>query len=283
LAAAGLVLLLAALGAACGGDGDDDGNGGGGSSAPTEEFGMTETELVAAIESVESRIATCMTDAGFEYTPIDPGTFRAAMARLGTAQGLNDEEFVEQYGYGITTLPPTRDFGAGEDNAAIRDALPPADQVAYDRTLLGDNIDSTFLITLDAEDFSSTGGCTRSAIESVFSADQLASTYLNPVDAQVEQDQRMIDARERWSECMREEGYDYPRQEDAEEELAERIRELSEGADPATLTGSAQEELAALQDEERAIAQADLACTEESELEDVEEEVERDITGREPE
>lgn len=279
LPSVGAALLIATLAAGCGSSGSDGKDGGSG--ARTEEFGMTEAQLVASIDSVESSIASCMAKAGFQYTPIAPVALRAAMAKLGTAPGLSDEEFVEQYGYGITTLPPTASFGAGEQNARTYDALAPADQVAYRRTLFGDHPEASFMIALDAEDFSQTGGCTRTAVEQVFNQTQLSPTYLNPTDALVEQDPRMIAAREKWSTCMRDEGYDYQRQENAERELGERLRAITEGADPATLTGSARDALTALQGEERAIALVDLDCSQRF-LDDVEEEVERDITGREP-
>jgi len=249
--------------------------------ARTEEFGLTEAQLETKIEAVESAIASCMKDAGFEYIPIDTVTLRKAMQKLGTAPGLSDEEFVSQYGYGITTLPPTRDFGVGEKNAAIFDDLDPASQTAYLRTLFGDDPGATFMLSLDDENFASTGGCTRKAIEQSFSAEDLSVTYINPIDAQVEQDPRMVDAREKWADCMAQEGYDYARQENAEDDLLQRMNAITEGADPGTLTGSAKDALTDLQGEERAIAQVDFACSERF-LNDVEEEVERDVLGREP-
>ena len=83
---------------------------------------------------------------GFEYIPIDPVTFRNAMASLAAVPGLNDEEFVAQYGYGFSTLPPTREFRAGEENQAIYEDLPASDQDAYDRALWGENTESHFRI-----------------------------------------------------------------------------------------------------------------------------------------
>jgi len=249
--------------------------------ARTEEFGLTEAQLVTKIESVESAIASCMKDAGFEYVPIDTVTLRKAMQALGTAPGLSDEEFVSQYGYGITTLPPTRDFGVGEENAAIFDDLDPASQAAYSRTLFGDDPEATFMLTLDDENFGPTGGCTRKAVEQAFTPQELSVTYINPIDAQVEQDPRMVAAREKWADCMARNGYDYARQENAEDELLQRMNTITEGADPSTLTGSAKDALLELQGEERAIAQVDFDCSEKF-LNDVEEEVERDVLGREP-
>jgi hypothetical protein len=85
--------LLVVL-AACGGGSDDSGepqqttpSGTGTQEVGREEFGMTEEELVTAIEDVEASIATCMTAAGFEYIPIDPVTFREAMGSLTRVPG----------------------------------------------------------------------------------------------------------------------------------------------------------------------------------------------------
>lgn len=244
-----------------------------------EEFGMTEPQLVTSIETVESGIARCMADAGFEYIPIDPVTFRNAQNAIGSIPGVSDEEFVAQYGYGITTLPPAQDFGVGEANKRTYDALAPTEQVAYRRTLWGDDPTATFMVALENEDFSSTGGCTRSVVESVFKPDQLSATYVNPFDVLIEQDPRMVAAREKWSACMHDGGYQFERPGDPEDELAQRLAAITEGADPSTLTGSAKDALIALQGEERAIALADLDCAKRY-VDDVALTVEREITGR---
>ena len=279
---AGGVLVLAA----CGGGSDDNRatqtqttGGGDGNQVGKEEFGMNEEELVTAIEDTEAAIATCMTGEGFEYSPIDPVTFRDAMGSLTAVPGLSDEEFVTQYGYGFTTLPPTQKFRAGEENQAIYDDLPAADQVAYDRALWGDNTEATFVYMLENEDFEGAGGCTKTAIDEVFTEEQRNPNFNNPFDVLVEQDPRYIDAVAEWSACMGESGYDYESPEDAEDELIERYDDLTKGQDPSTLTGSDADALAELQGEERALAAADLVCAEEH-LIPVEEQVERDISGR---
>ena len=290
----GLSLATAALlMAACGGganSGSPVGSGPGqepqasfGSGGPAtgiiEEFGMTQAQLVTNIESVESGIASCMAAAGFEYIPIDPVTFRAAQDALKSVPGISDQEFVAQYGYGITTLPPAQDFGVGAENKRIHDGLAPNEQVAYQRTLLGDDTKATFMLTLESEDFSPTGGCTRTVVEQVFTPDQLSATFVNPFDALVEQDPRMVAAREQWSACMRNGGYDFQRQSDAEDQLTERLAAITQGADPSTLTGSAKKTLTELQGEERAIALADLDCAKRF-VDDIARQVEHDITGR---
>ena len=274
--------------AACGGGSDSEGatetqqataGGNGSGEIGKEEFGTTEEQLVNAIEDTEASIASCMDAAGFEYVPIDPVTFREAMASLAAVPNLSDEEFVTQYGYGFSTLPPVQSFGAGEQNAQIMEALSAEDKVAYERELWGDNTENTFVFMLENEDFEGAGGCTKTAIEQVFTQEQRNPTFENPFDRLVEQDPRYQAAVKAWSDCISEAGYDYESPEDAEDTLLERYNDLTKGQPPETLTGSDQEALTQLQGEERATAGADLICAEEH-LIPVEEQVERDISGR---
>jgi hypothetical protein len=290
-----LALLASLTLAACGGDsnGDSNGDNGNGSAQTqdatpggndneqvgTEEFGMTDEELVTAISEVESSIATCMDAAGFEYIPIDPVTFRDAMDSLTAVPGLTDEEFVEQYGFGLTTLPPTQAFRAGPDNEAIFNSLADGDKVAYEQTLWGEDRGATFVIMLENEDFEPAGGCTGDAIREVFSEEQLNPNFVNPFDQLVANDPRMIDAFDAWSDCMSEAGYDYENEEDIEDELIERLATVTQGADPATLEGAALDDLTALQADERAVALEAFDCFEEH-VDEVEVQVESDISGR---
>jgi len=244
-----------------------------------EEFGMTDEQLVTSIESVESLIASCMSDAGFDYIPIDPVTFREAMDALTQPTGLSDEEFVAQYGYGISTMPPTLEFGAGPENAAILNDLSAADQAAYTRTLLGYDTGANFVFALENEDFSEIGDCTETAVESVFTSEQLNPTFKNPFDVLVQQDPRFVAAAEDWSGCMSDAGYDFGTPDDAEEEIFNRLDTIAGGEDPAALTGSDADALAQLQADERAIAAADSDCQDQF-LSEVEQQVERDISGQ---
>lgn len=288
----GRVSLVSILGSllllvACGG-GSDEGpsqtqqatpGGNGSGQIGREEFGMNEEQLVTAIENGESSIASCMSAAGFEYSPIDPVTFREGMSSLGAVAGLSDEEFVAQYGYGFTTLPPTQVFRFGDENETIFNELSPSDRIAYERTLIGENNEATFVYMLEIEDFTGAGGCTKTAIDEVFSEEQRNPNFQNPFDVLVEQDPRYVAALEEWSGCMADAGYDYESPEDAEDELIEQLDDLTKGADPSTLTGTDADALAELQAEEVAIALADLDCQEQF-LVDVEQQVERDISGR---
>src|SRR3954452_14418277 len=131
----------------------------------TEEFGMSPKELVQSVEKVERLIAECMHKQGFEYVPNDYKTVHRGMVSDKSMPGMDEEEFVEQYGFGVSTLytgqPPQLNqgyspgrIGLGERNIEIFKKLPPADQAAYNRALLGSNARATFAVALEGENFS---------------------------------------------------------------------------------------------------------------------------------
>lgn len=257
----------------------------------TEEFGLTEEELVEHIESVESLIADCMSEAGFEYVPVDYLTVRKAMTSDKSTPGLGDEDYAAAYGFGISTqfevaeAPPQLagantvvQIGLGEQNVQIFKNLSEADQEAYNHTLFGENTDATFAYTIEAEDFSETGGCTRTAIEQVFSPDEMDASYYNPGDALIEQDPRVIGAIATWSDCMREAGFDYNNPEETEPDFEARLEAILDGADSESLSDDAQAALTELQGEERAVAVAQLQCEEEF-IEPVVQQVETELYG----
>jgi hypothetical protein len=134
LAAAALSAALAL--AACGSD--DEGSSGrssgagatsttstaGGQTAATveDQLGFDQAGLMARQSRVEAAIGECMRNEGFDYVPIDPLAQRAAL--VGSSR-LSDEDFLQQFGYGISTL-----WGRGkpesDPNQRIRASLPPA-------------------------------------------------------------------------------------------------------------------------------------------------------------
>lgn len=252
---------------------------------------MTKEELVENIEAVEALIAECMSEAGFEYIPVDYLTVRKAMTSDKSVAGLSDEEYRATFGYGISTrldvaeAPPQLagpdtvvQIGLGEQNIEFFKNLSEADQGAYNHTLFGENTQATFAYTLEDEDFSETGGCTRAAIEQVFSPEELSASYYNPGDALIEQDPRVIEAITNWAGCMREEGFDYNNPEEVEPDIEDRLEAILDGAAPETLSADAQAALTELQGEERAIAVRDLECEEEF-IEPAVQQVESELYG----
>jgi len=263
------VIIVGAIVAACGGSAPDQAG-----STPINssergdaELGLTEEEVTRRVDAVESLVATCMTNAGFEYVPVDYATARAAMDSDSKPSGLNADEFRTQFGYGISTLfagtGNQATLGAGEENILIRENLTVADRVAYVYTLYGENPSATFVVALDEEDFSNTGGCTRSAVEQVFSSDELAAGFVNYDNAaaeRVDQDPRVVAAYVEWANCMIEAGYTYAGPDEIGADLASRLDNITGGADPETLAAEGQAALSELQGEERAIAAADNDC-----------------------
>lgn len=260
-----------------------DGSNGKATDAPiygSEEFGLTSAELNARIEAAETKIAACMRDAGFDYLKVDAETVRDAMEADKTKPGVSDEEYVEQFGFGITTVfeDPVLVLGRGEQNNATYAALAPAEQVAYDRALMGEEGNVGLARALEDEDLSSTGGCTLAAVESLFDEDELTGSYVNPGDVLLEQDPRMVAANKDWSTCMGAEGFDYAHEDEITDELSQRLEALLGGADPASVTGPTADALAELQGEEREVAVVATACEEEH-IDPVVEKVESEIYG----
>jgi hypothetical protein len=253
----------------------------------TEEFGLSKEELVTTIEAVEANIAECMNEAGFEYIAADYNTVRRGMTADKSLPGLSEEEYFEQYGYGISTLytglPPQlaevtspAQIGLGERNIQIFRNLGSADQVAYNQILFGEYNDATFAVALEIEDFSRTGGCTRSAIEQVFTPEQLSLSSFSPKDQVIEQDPRMIAAVAKYVECIKEAGFDYNHEKEIEPDLRDRLTEITGYAPLDALSADAMAELTELQGYERTLAVVSFECEGEF-IEPVEDQIEREL------
>jgi hypothetical protein len=258
----------------------------------TEEFGLTSREIVQAVEQVESLIAQCMREQGFEYVAADYNTVQRGMSAIMSLPGMEEEEFIAEHGFGMSTLytgrpPQLADgyspgkVGLGERNIQIFNSLSPADQVAYNRALLGENTDMTFAVALDIEDFSRCGGCTLKAIEQVFEPEQLKETYYNPRDALILKDPRMRDVLRKYAEEMRRNGFEYTDPEEVEADVRQRLYAIT-GGGTVPLEELSREQLAGLeelQEYERRVSVINYELEEEL-IEPVEEEIEDEMFAR---
>lgn len=259
----------------------------------TEEFGLSQRDLVQSIEKVEAAIAECMRDQGFEYVAADYRTVRRGMNADKSLPGMSEEEFIEQYGFGVSTMytgqapqltegySPGR-VGLGERNVAIFKSLSPADQIAYNRALLGENADATFAVALEIENFSRCGGCTRKAIEKVFKPDDLKPTYYNSKDALINKDPRMKAALRKFSEKMRDADFDYNHPDDVETDIRDRLYAITGGEmiPVAQMTPEQQAALTKLQEYERRVGAISFKLQEDI-FEPVEEQIEKEMFARE--
>jgi len=203
-----------------------------------EEFGLTQRELVQAVGKVETLISQCMRKEGFSYIAADYNTVRKGMSADKSLPGVSEEDFIKQNGFGVSTLytgePPQLakgyspgKVGLGERNVEIYKKLSPADQVAYNRTLFGENTGATFAIGLETENFSLTGGCTRKSIEQVFKPEQLKSSYYNPKDALINKHPRMKAALRFYAAEMRKAGFTYNHPDEVEADIRVRLASLT--------------------------------------------------------
>jgi hypothetical protein len=229
---------------------------------------------------------------GFEYLPNDYKTVRHGMVSDKSMPGMDEDEFIEQNGFGISTLytgqPPQLNegyspgrIGLGERNVESFKKLSPADQAAYNRALLGNNVDATFAVALEAENFSRCGGCTLEAIKQVFKPEQLRATYYNPKDALINKDPRMRAALRTYSEKMRAAGFDYNHPDEVEADISKRLNAIVGGGTPPLdkLSPEQRMGLKKLQEYERRVAKANLKLQKEI-FEPVEERIEKEIYAR---
>jgi hypothetical protein len=238
-------------------------------SGPVEDqLGFDTAGIMARQSRVEADIRECMKAQGFDYVPIDPFAQRAAVTGVSR---LSDEDFLEQFGYGISTL-----WGRGgsqaDPNQRLRAGLSPADRRAYDRALWGENPGATFQAAVDSGDFTKLGGCTRKATEAVFGGAQVLTQLqgkLDQLDERILEDQRMVRALERWTACMAKAGYRYEDPDEIDADLTKRMERIVGPIPGPFATGPASGHkplpydhaaLAKLQREEVAIARADYAC-----------------------
>jgi hypothetical protein len=169
----------------------------------------------------------------------------------------------------------------GERNVQIYKNLSPADQVAYNRALLGENTDATFAVALDIENFSRCGGCTLKAIEQVFKPEQLKTAYYNPRDALIKNDPRMKAAIRKYAEEMHKAGYEYSHPDEVETDVREQLYAITGGGTVPVekLSPEQSAALKKLQDLERKVAVINLRLQQEI-FDPVEERIEKELFSR---
>ncbi|MEZ4862304.1 MAG: hypothetical protein R3C14_13395 [Caldilineaceae bacterium] len=258
-----------------------------GAQGDLHEFGLTMEQLLQNIDAAEKQIAQCMSDAGFEYVAVDSATVYKGMSADKILPGVTEEQFIAQYGLGISTLytgaaPQLSDpnspanIGLGEQNVAIFKNLAPADQIAYNHTLLGEYSDAPLAVAIEREDFSRTGGCTRTAVDQVFSENQRSVSYVNPKDQKIDEDPRVVAAQAKYVDCVKAAGFDLSDPSDIRPIITERLDEITGGAPVETLSADAQAKLKELQAYELEITNASFSCESEH-LQPVREEVENEL------
>ena len=294
-----IVGLSALLVAGCG-EGD-----GAGEEAETLEsflgFDGDPAEMQAQAEAqqreMEEAVAACMAEEGFEYVPQDPGEM-LAQPEDDPRQELSEEEFRDQYGYGISTIDRAEMMVAtdtdDDPNLQIQQEMDDAEREAYQRALQGEPAELDPDGDPDDMVFEP-DGCRGEAMEAVQGGQmavfqELQSEFMD-LQQRIESDPRMVEAVQEWQACMSEAGYEYSERFEPQTELFERMNDLQQAAfedlDPTEMDAEDgpvepdidPDALEELQQDELAIAATEGACTDEH-LADIEQEVRADHEGR---
>jgi hypothetical protein len=225
-AIAGLALLAGCGGSTSNNSSSTTSQGSASGGTIEDQLGFTRKGIAAASAKVENEIAACMKAEGFDYVPVDPVAQQAALT--GKAN-MSDEEYEQQFGYGITTLYG-RASAQTDPNDKIREGLSEADRAAYDRALSGGNPDQTFVLAVDTGDFSQLGGCTKQATDRAFGGSKLLQTLqrkLDELDDSIAADQRMVHAQDAWRRCVEAStGEQFEDAESIEDQISQRFERL---------------------------------------------------------
>lgn len=225
---------------------------------------------------MEESVATCMKDAGFDYTPAPPPeALKGRGLRGPTDQDLDSKEWVAKYGYGTIETPEgkasdilaerlkKKTEGATNPNHAYVQSLTASEKTAYMKALYGESFNSEVKLSL-ADDWQKMG-CSGAATHNVNPMqDPLESAEGKAVNTAIQDFENgwatwpgMPQLQAAWAACMSGKGYSgYKRQGDASSEISSKVEAARQHAG----TGKTPANLPALADEERKLALTDLDC-----------------------
>jgi len=228
-------------------------------------------EFVASTQREKERlIGECMREHGFEYEPF---ILQANIwSPLGDhAVDLPPDEYKARYGYGMATgleAHLTSRANSSEPppdppnpNLDYYESLSEPARQEYDKAIGGEDGD---------------GGCAGEAERQGDRAAILLEAFgneLNSLFQQVEADPRVIDADDRWRQCMADAGYDFEHEGDAIHYVLEKLTPVNSaivGEDvipggvlmtgDAELTPELRDKIRAVVEEELVVARTDLEC-----------------------
>lgn len=268
-----------------------------------EALGLDESDIQAREAKVQEEVRKCMVAEGFEYVPVDPSQLNVKVVGPGSD---DNAEFRRTKGYGITTTfgdrPPVEE-NRSDPNRTIREALSEEDQKAYDRALFGksakvNGAGGGFSVRIgpggggDDDEVSAApdladAGCFGQAQQKMGGGGdklQRVGPKLQELQERIASDPRMVKADTDWSVCMADAGYDFETPEAIPPYLFGKLQKLqdADGSDGDDSSGDGpgeglmivppvvdSPELAALQQEELALAKADDACSEKTGRRDI--------------
>ena len=244
---------------------------------------------------VEELVAECMSGLGFEYIPVDYSAMNSSMSMSVEGDDIpwGTLEFAEQWGYGITTNPweeeAPEEPSPGEEfvdpNQAITENMSETELNAYYAALWGEQS----MEEMDPEEewvepSWEEQGCFGEAQHEVYGDsygmggedDPFADLMeeMNRMWESMATDDRLLATESEWATCMADAGHpNLAKVGDAESVIYEQVDPIWENAysdmspdateeDYMAVEASIQEQLAAITDEEIALAVDDYTCRE---------------------
>lgn len=212
--------------------------------SPDEFDAEAEQERFQAQQAeMQELIADCMADEGFEYIPfvIDESAFF-----FGPDM---EDDFVETYGFGISTFILNDPFMSGEEdfdpfaddpNQEIVEGLTEAEREEYFFVLYGDEPDFDFENATEDEidEFFSSWqptGCQAQADQQVFVQQAFFEEFGDAFEemfTRAEADPRIIAIEDEWSLCMTDAGYTFSASQDMYEYLQNKVDEIVTWPEP---------------------------------------------------
>lgn len=221
-------------------------------------------------------VAACMLEEGFEFIaatrPDGPGIILRAA----------DEEYAGRFGFGISTIPLDGSDIILDDewinpNDAIVDSLSEAERTAYYYALYGSEYSGESSIEANIATLRDSVGCRAEARSRLISSELIDAVEeqfdIPSLYAKVKADPRIANIEKEWSACMAKNGYFYQNSDAMYDSLAELFRMPFEritgynhnSMNPLENVKSSenidQEELKALQAEERSLALSYADCS----------------------
>lgn len=246
--------------------------------------GGSDEELAARNDTMQNAAAACMKEQGFPYQP-DPGSGISVQADGEGGVEWGTRAFAEQYGYGVVSSPFAP--AAGDEGTEIVDpnadylaTLSDGERAAWKAALYGAPVDGP---TAPTEWDWTKAGCLGAAAHEAdlaagaASADPEAQGLIDELDSLPEKAasaDAVVAAERRWSDCLATAGHPgYAHRADPMTDFSDRYGALARpGEPPADGAAGAdvdQAALDALQEEEIAVAVADLDCAASTDYDDL--------------
>ncbi|MGD9792246.1 MAG: hypothetical protein AB7V43_02095 [Acidimicrobiia bacterium] len=223
-------------------------------------YGDSKANAAKQLE-VENKTAACMRSLGWEYIPVD----YSVMNEGETFLEFDQDAFGKQWGYGIATTIGHEDEnpygGPGgekefvDPNQAYVESLSESDRNAYYEDLYGpqefEPSDTVPADTIAPYDPATAKGCSNESYYAVYGDTAMfnddLSEDLSKLEEDINSDERMVAATEKWVACMNDAGFkQFTKRDEIYSYLSDKVSEAmgwdegSEGgAVPATIVSSA--------------------------------------------